>query len=542
MNVARSTFVRRGYLLTALAVAVLLAASSGTAWAQTIGFRQSRATLEEGASTAPATAVPLKVTISRSGNFDKPDDDTDEDRDPQVTFRDFIANTANHLALEVVEYDGVSSPTTVPFRITARSGDATSDTVTSSTTAGSFGFRADASRSNTDGVATTIELTIENVTSDASDPDDNDWNPETLVLKLHAVAAFNMHLTSNADGAPRRNVRFSTRQLTVTVEDDDPMPKLKFTPPGIQLAEGNMLTMTAGVGVGAGGRGPLPTGDESIRATLAGFTGANEDVLLSVSPPDAVGTLIQIWKDADDDGILDPGEGIESDGRGGYNIGKIGDDGEDTTPDGAVGAVESVDDDGIELTIKAIDVSGFRDEQITFTLMEGRRERQKAARGGIDDSDPATVTLLSGEETPTVTFSKESVSIDEGGMETVHILADSDQGDKVGSVAVSVSGDATIVLEQGGSQISGGTVQFGGSANAELTIRALPDLTLEDGEEKMATVTITSASGANIGDPRSLTVTVIGATNVPVLPLLAQLLLALLLTAGGARLYRRRQQ
>ena len=37
MNVARSTFMRKGYLLTALAVAaVLLAASSGTAWAQTI--------------------------------------------------------------------------------------------------------------------------------------------------------------------------------------------------------------------------------------------------------------------------------------------------------------------------------------------------------------------------------------------------------------------------------------------------------------------------------------------------------------------------
>ena len=35
MNVARSTFVRRGYLLTALAVAVLLAGFSGTAWAQT---------------------------------------------------------------------------------------------------------------------------------------------------------------------------------------------------------------------------------------------------------------------------------------------------------------------------------------------------------------------------------------------------------------------------------------------------------------------------------------------------------------------------
>ena len=35
MNVARSIFMRKGYLLTALAVAVLLAGSSGTAWAQT---------------------------------------------------------------------------------------------------------------------------------------------------------------------------------------------------------------------------------------------------------------------------------------------------------------------------------------------------------------------------------------------------------------------------------------------------------------------------------------------------------------------------
>ena len=127
-------------------------------------------------------------------------------------------------------------------------------------------------------------------------------------------------------------------------------------------------------------------------------------------------------------------------------------------------------------------------------------------------------------------------------METVHLLADTDQGDQVGSVAVSVSGEATIVLEQGGSQISGGVVQFGDSANAELTIRALSDLTLEDGEEKMATVTITDASGANIGDPRELMVTVVGSTAVPVLPLVGQLILALLLTAGGARLYRRRQQ
>ena len=85
-------------------------------------------------------------------------------------------------------------------------------------------------------------------------------------------------------------------------------------------------------------------------------------------------------------------------------------------------------------------------------------------------------------------------------------------------------------------------VSFGGSANAELTIIALGDESLEDGEEKTATVTITDASGANIGEQRTLTVTVVGSTAVPVLPLVGQLILALLLTAGGARLYRRRQQ
>ena len=174
-------------------------------------------------------------------------------------------------------------------------------------------------------------------------------------------------------------------------------------------------------------------------------------------------------------------------------------------------------------------------------LMDGRTEASKADEGGaIGDAAPATVTVLSGEETPTVTFSTDSISIDEGDSETVHILADSMQGDEVGSVAVRVRGEASISLEQNGSPISG-SVSFGGNANAELTIVANSDPSLEDGEEKTATVTITDASGAIIGDPREVTVTVVGSTAVPVLPLFAQLFLALLLMVGGARLYRRRQ-
>ena len=52
MNGVRSTYMRKGYLLTALAAAVLLAASSGTALAQSVGFVGTSATVGEGASPA----------------------------------------------------------------------------------------------------------------------------------------------------------------------------------------------------------------------------------------------------------------------------------------------------------------------------------------------------------------------------------------------------------------------------------------------------------------------------------------------------------
>ena len=73
-----------------------------------------------------------------------------------------------------------------------------------------------------------------------------------------------------------------------------------------------------------------------------------------------------------------------------------------------------------------------------------------------------------------------------------------------------------------------------------LTIRADADASLADGQTKTATVTLIDANGADISDRDTLTVTVNGSTAVPALPLVGQLLLALLLMAGGARLHRRR--
>ena len=67
MNGARTIFRRKGYLLTALAAAVLLAASSGTALAQSVGFVGTSATVGEGASPAAHTADPITVEIEVSG-------------------------------------------------------------------------------------------------------------------------------------------------------------------------------------------------------------------------------------------------------------------------------------------------------------------------------------------------------------------------------------------------------------------------------------------------------------------------------------------
>ena len=367
-----------------------------------------------------------------------------------------------------------------------------------------------------------IVLTIE----DGRD-DDGDWLTEKFVMTVSKHQ--NLGAASKSVGTTQKPYvnDFTSSKFTVTITDDDPKPKFRFSSRNIQLAKENVQRVTVSVGVGAGGASPVPgeadnAEDDSIGGTLKFLgTKGSDDVLLSVGPPDAVGRLININNSAGD--LLHP------DAMGRYVVGEI------------ATAVPANGVKGIVFEIEAKAVSGFRDEQVTLMLMDGRTaEKAKADGGGIDDADPATVTVLSGEETPTVTFSDDGIDINEGESKSVHLLASGMQGDEVGTVTVAVRGDALISLEQNGSPI-GGTVSFGGNANAELTIIANSDPSLEDGEEKTATVTITDANDADIGDPSTLTVTVVGSTAVPVFPLFGQLLLALLLMVGGARLYRRRQ-
>ena len=557
MNVAISTFVRRGYVLTALAVAVLLFASSGTAWAQTkisatSRFSGSSGTLPEGAdATELDEARPLKVTITRSV------------RSKNDPYNNPPSNNGDHLILQF-EHNGARG---LPAGITVKQDD-TAQVLALTNGAVDLAF---GSSGKTRSESTTVRITttdpqeehpekvVENIavantqivlTFEDDRMDDGDWLPETfsMTVSKHSELGAASEFTDDGTAADSETTTaerlaatrdpyvndFTSSKFTVTIADDDPQPVFKFTGEAselaktdIQLAEGSEQTVMVRAGIGAGGEGDLPTG---ISGTLeARSVDGEDDILLSVSPADALGPA-----DEDDDrGIISiqiDGADIFhlADAQGRYDIGEI----RDVTTNGG---------GGISLKIKAKDVTGFRDETVTLMLMDGRTAEQKNADGGaVGDAAPATVTVRSGKETPTVTFSTDSIDIDEGDSETVHLLAGGMQGDEVGAVTVAVRGDADISLEQNGSPI-GGTVSFGGNANAELTIVANSDPSLEDGEEKNATVSITNASGALIGDPNTVTVTVVGSTAVPVLPLFGQLLLALLLMVGGARLYRRRQ-
>ena len=68
MNGARSTYMRKGYLLTALAAAVLLAASSGTALAQpSVEIRPASGSVAEDATSSAGTPKLLEVTVHAMG-------------------------------------------------------------------------------------------------------------------------------------------------------------------------------------------------------------------------------------------------------------------------------------------------------------------------------------------------------------------------------------------------------------------------------------------------------------------------------------------
>ena len=340
MNVARSTFVQRGYLLTALAVAVLLFASSGTAWAQTkisatSRFSGSSGTLPEGADLADLSEPrPLKVTITRSA------------RSKNDPYNNPPSSNGDHLILQF-EHNGARG---LPTGITVKQDDlnqvlvltngavdiafgSSGRTRTESTTVRITGDETHPQKEQDVTVANTqIVLTFED-----DRMDDGDWLPETfsMTVSKHSALGAASEFTdagTDADSTTTTQQRldatrdpyvndFTSSKFTVTIADDDPKPKFRFSSRDIQLAKQNVQRVTASVGVGAGGASPVPgeddsSGEDSIGGTLKSLDDAgSHDVLLSVGPPDAVGRLINI-RDSDSN-VIHP------DAMGRYVVGQI---------------------------------------------------------------------------------------------------------------------------------------------------------------------------------------------------------------------------
>ena len=478
MNGSRSTLMRKGYLLTALFAAVLLAASSGTAWAQSIGFASTSATLTEGASPATTTPAPITIRINIS---DLPANDP---MTPDVNERE----TA--LGVITLDHNADLADNLGPGE-TVRSGDnlrvwvdGESSALDEARIIADSGIMEHSMASGKYGLDTGSVIPYDNngvITLVIIDPGgDGNWVDNS----------FTMSIKSDTLG-----VSPSPGSAKVSVTDTSVQPTVSFSKTSVSLTEGTQTSTgnTVSVALGVGAMETAPDGMEDLTNTIR-FTSSPKGAAVAMCDDDSEDDVI----------ALSPINGISA------------------VTDGAMGDPDTWEVTGQAGNISAAnfgiqacgDMSGFNDEMVTLSFDAMSLTGEPTGYGNVAAGADLVVTVQSeGEAVPTVSFATTSIAIDEGGTNTVAIIADGKLGPEVGSVMVSMSGDAMLSLWQGMDMLEAGAdgmyaVDLGGSANTILTISADSDRALEDGMTSSATLTIESANGADIGDRDSLTVTV----------------------------------
>ena len=469
MNGARSTYMRKGYLLTALAAAVLLAASSGTALAQSVGFVGQAGEVEENASAAVDTPAALTVTVRA----------TDVERtNADGTVRTDIAGAD----------DDQLGKVTLAF-----TGDIA---VMMGTTAIITGDQISAGFADSDDVKLTILPTTAAT--------DTDWANDTALLTLGS--------SNTATNLPQKT-------FSITIDDDETAAVVAFTPGSISLTEASRTDVSVAFAEGAV--------DAGVPAGASSHTGV---ITLTVSPAGAVG----LGKTA---GCDTEGAAVYVDGLTGAAASAAGTTITATNTYGSLGTA------AVSLEIGACsDMSGFQDPIVSLGFEA--ESLASATVGDLTAGAALQIRVQSDEEVPVVGFVPTALALNEGESNTVSIYADGETGAEVDTVTVSVTGDAMLSLmgDAVTAQDDGWyAIDMTGTANVRFMVVSESDRALEDGMTATATLTITDANGATIGDDDTVSVTVNGSTAVPALPLVGQLLLALFLMLGGARLYRRRQ-
>ena len=464
-------FMRKAYLLTALAAVLLLAASAGTALAQSprLGFTPRSGSVNEGARADANSEHPLLTVTVRAWGL--PAGPAGEGADGQPTARQQAIDALGDITIETEGIGRREAATISPVYDTPAALD--EDAV----------FAA----------SDTFQLTVDPV-------QDADSHNDEFTLRLRSTESIDT-------GARYRG----------TVIDDDPLATATFSRTDIKLLEETRSRLSVRVTAPEGRSFPTQAG--------------NRNVVLSATPPTAVGVAecptdresryaLRIWSETD--------TVASGPGRGEVTIEK---------------GIANYQRGPADLWVTACgDMSDYRDSTVTLAF---KASSLQTPAGRIADGPPVVIQILNDDAPPSVSLSTASLTIDEGMTQTAAIIAQGDLANAVMRVRVQVTGDALLSLSQDGKGLraSGSgtyTVDLGGNTSTVLTIRADGDETLEDDQTKTATLTIVDAGGADIGDQDSVTVIVRGSTAVPVLPIIGQLLLTVLLLAGGLRLHRTR--
>ena len=516
MNGVRSTYMRKGYMLTALAAAVLLAASSGTAYAQrvNIGFVGTSGEISEKAHlNANALEDPQMITVRVSGLLAGSRRTGDIDRSLGVV--SITPNKSVYIAR--VTATGAFDPAT-PALITGG-------------VAYELGVNAAADADpNTRFFDHSDEVMLV-VSQSESGSGDTNWVDEKIELKL-AVA-------SGAPGAAPASV--SPDVYTLTVMESHVAPVAKFGQPDFTLSEQSIRTVSLNVASGIRGV-PLPDGALVADRGMISVRVSNHNLVMfgvedTCPARDHSDYNKKLFR-------IDVSEGWSAETGGVFtNTALL-----QTTGDiSALAAAGTTADFVIE---GCGDGAGIRDPYIVLTILETNLDAPSStfrAIGDISVGPPLMISIDSDEAVPTLSFSPTDVEIDEGGSTSTVLLAEGRNADDVGMVKLSVEGDAMVSLMQDGEMLEemGGYVyvDLDGNSSARLEAMSHSDPDLMDGDMAFKAWKLMEGGtdGAMIGEGYWFKVDVRGSTAVPALPLVGQLLLALFLMAGGARLYRRRQ-
>ena len=586
MNGARSTYMRKGYLLTALAAAVLLAASSGTAYAQLSQLSETAVTLE----------VPPRAT---------------EGNDIIVTVRGTArvameTATATRVAV-VVAFDASSEPgVTAEFLQPSQVDDATivsNPTATLTFAANSGGEAKMRTASATVTVRTNHDGDAENeavVVTGTSDGDSDITNVSFTIVddetQTYALSLAPIHTASNP---PKENspvmVRIAAKPphyddmetLTLNVVQDGKRPS-GYTAAG----PGDDGPWVVNIGAGADNT-PAEAADNTREITItpppndknratdtitlqahSGSAGSDtqEDSLdidlLDINMLPAASAITAVAKDEDGNVVTEIMEG------GDPVFLTI-------TVDRGMGATDRITDEALEVDLRAADAGQVADYELSESritlesLPSGKQTNdvdtkiELSARSDEDVGMEYLVLNLEvsgdstiGKETSTGTF---SIGIVDNTMKKVAPKAEADAYPAILDALKAGSGDdgdfnpgeSFMVMAEDlfdvadGYTASYGISVEGGSVSVSASSDSITVTGTAAGESKV-TITATAKMAASsflpeqtMSDMANITFAVMVVEGmpepVPALPLFGQLLLALFMTAGGARLYRRRQ-